>query len=148
MKRTLMTALAAGLALSAAVPAMAGDLIFPGGTGLTERLAGQSYWSTQAQCAGLFGATSNYLAEKGDAAGAEMAKARALGFAEDAIKRVMKDRGLKRPDALQVVQPAILAGRNSGLQALAEQGMNDNSKWNYARSACLDVADIYQSASR
>ncbi len=148
MKRTLMTVLTAGLALSTAVPAMAGDLIFNGGTGLTEKLAGQTYWSTQAQCAGLFGATSNYLSERGDAAGAEAAKTRALGFADQAIKRLMTDRGLSRGDAVQVVAPAILSGRDAGLRTLADQGMNENSNWNFARSACLDVADIYQSASR
>jgi hypothetical protein len=148
MKRTLMTVLAAGLALSAAVPALAGDLIFPGGTGLTEGLAGQTYWSTQAQCAGLYGATNNYLSERGDTAQADAAKAKALGFAEDAIQRVMADRKLSRADAVQIVAPAILAGRNSGLQTLAAGGMNDNSTWNFARSACLDIAEIYKSASR
>ena len=148
MKRALLTVMAAGLTLSAALPATAGDMIFPGGTGLTERLAGQTYWSTQAQCAGLFGATSNYLGERGDAAGAEAAKDQALAFADQAIKRVMTDRGVSRADAIQVVQPAILSGRDAGLKSLAAEGTNDNSNWNYARSACLDVAEIYQTAGR
>lgn len=148
MKRTLMTVLAAGLALSTTVPAMAADMVFPGGTGLTERLVGQTYWSTQAQCAGLYGATSNYLSARGDMAGADAAKAQALDFAEEAINRVMADRSLSRADAVQLVQPAILQGRQSGLQVLAAEGTADNSKWNLARSACLDVNDIYQSASR
>jgi hypothetical protein len=147
MKRTVTAIVAAGLTLSA-IPALAGDLIFPGGTGLTEKLAGQAYWSTQAQCAGLFGATSNYLSERGDAGGAEAAKTQALSFAEAAISRLMTDRGLSRADALQVVQPAVLAGRESGLRTLETGGTNTNSGWNYARSACLDVADIYQTAAR
>lgn len=148
MKPILTAILVSGLALATAAPALAADLVFPGGTGLTERLAGQAYWSTQAQCAGLFGATSNYLTERGDTAGADAAKARALGFAEDAIKRLMTDRNLSRADALQLVAPAVLAGRESGQRTLATEGTNDNSNWNYARSACLDVADIYRSASR
>lgn len=148
MQRALMTVLAAGVALSTALPAMAGDMIFPGGTGLTERLAGQAYWSTQAQCAGLFGATSNYLGERGDAAGADAAKVQALGFADQAIMRVMTDRGVSRAEAIQLVQPAILSGREAGLKSLAAEGANANSSWNYARSACLDVADIYKAASR
>ena len=60
----------------------------------------------------------------------------------------MTDRGLSRADAVQIVAPAILSGRDAGLKTLTAEGMNDNSNWNYARSACLDVADLYQSAGR
>ena len=147
MKRIITAMVATALTLSA-VPALASDLIFPGGTGLTEKLAGQTYWSTQAQCAGLFGAASNYLSARGDTGAAEAAKTQALSFAEAAIGRLMKDRGLSRADALQVLQPAVLTGRESGLRTLEAGGTSSNSGWNYARSACMDVADIYQTVAR
>lgn len=147
MKRALTTALAAALSLTAA-SALAADLVFPGGTDLTESLKGQTYWSTQAQCAGLFGATSNYLSEQGDQAGAEAAKAQAVGFANDAIARLMTDRGVSRADAVALVQPAVLSGRSAGLKSLADGGLGSKSGWNFARSACLDVADIYKASAR
>ena len=81
--------LAAVVALGAAAPAAAGDLIYPGGTLLTEGVAGKAYWTVQAQCAGVYGATSNFLTEKGDTDGAAEARALGVAFFRAAVDRVM-----------------------------------------------------------
>lgn len=146
MKPVLFLTTAATLGamtLGLVAPAMAGDLIYSGGTMLTEGIAGKPYWAVQAQCAGVYGATSSYLAEKGDADGAERAKALGVAFFHEAVDRVMKDRGVARPAAVEALSPAVIAGRTETLQALQVEGNGPTSKWNYARSACLDVRDSY-----
>lgn len=143
MKRVLFLMVA--VTLGVVTPAAAGDKIYRGGTMLTEGIAGKPYWALQAQCAGVFGATSAYLAEKGDTAGAEQAKALGVTFFRDAVDRVMKDRGVEKPAAMQALSPAVIAGRTETLQALQAEGDGPSSKWNYARSVCLDVRDTYAS---
>lgn len=148
MKRVLFLASAATLgamAIGLAAPAMAGDLIYSGGTMLTENIAGRPYWAVQAQCAGVYGATSSFRAEKGDAEGAAAAKALGVAFFHDAVDRVMRDRGVAKPAAVEALSPAVIAGRTETLQALQAEGDGPASKWNYARSACLDVRDSYLS---
>ena len=54
-----MRALMIGTALATialATPAAAGDLLYPGGTLLSEGAIGKPVWEIQAECAGLFGA--------------------------------------------------------------------------------------------
>jgi hypothetical protein len=141
MKTTLY--LAAVVALGLAAPAAAGDLIYPGGTMLTEGVAGKPYWAVQAQCAGAYGAASSFLADKGDADGAAEAKAMGVAFFRAAVDRVMKDRGVARPAAVEALSPAVIASRASTLEALEAEGVGPSSKWNFARSACLDIRDAY-----
>lgn len=135
--------LLAATTLGIAAPAAAGDLLYPGGTMLTEGMAGKPYWSVQAQCAGVYGATSNFLASKGDADGAAEAKALGVAFFRDAVDRVMKDRGVARPAAVEALGPSVIASRTETLQVLQSEGAGPSSKWNYARSACLDVREAY-----
>lgn len=142
MKRGLF--LIAAAALGVATSAAAGDKIYRGGTMLTEGIVGKLYWSVQAQCAGVYGAASSYLADKGDADGAATAKAMGVTFFRDAVDRVMKDRGLPRPAAIEALSPAVISGRAETLQALQVEGDGPNSKWNYARSACLDMRETYR----
>ena len=142
MKRLLC--ILAATAISAAGPALAADMVYRGGTLLTEGVVGKPYWAVQAQCAGVYGAASVYLGEKGDDAGAERAKVIGVAFLRDAIDRVMKDRGLGRPEALDALSPGVAAGRTETLEALKTQGDGPNSKWNIVRSVCLDVQDAYR----
>jgi len=141
MKRALYLLTAA--ALGTAAPAAAGDMLYPGGTMLTEALKGKPYWAVQARCAGVYGATSSYLADRGDAAGAEEAKALGVAFFNTAVDRVMKDRGVPRRAALEALSPGVIAGRQETIEVLQAEGDGPSSRWNYARSACLDIRDSY-----
>src|SRR5688572_19481920 len=108
MKKLIAGAAALALA-AAAMPALAGDLLYEAAPdSLTENLNGQPFWSAQAQCAGLFGAAAQYLGDNGDNAGADASSKLAVAFANDAIKRLSKDRGLTRKEALLVIEPAVL----------------------------------------
>jgi hypothetical protein len=142
MRRALPLITAVTLALAS--PAAASDLLYPGGTVLSDEAAGKPVWMLQAHCAGLYGATSNVLDERGDAAGAAAAKAQGVAFLKAAIDRLMKDRGLSRAAALETASLASDAGRQSGLQNIRSGGgFGSRSQWNTARSLCLDVADVY-----
>ncbi len=139
---------AAALALAAAgMPALAGDLLYEAAPdSLTENLDGQPYWSAQAQCAGLFGAAAQYLTDRGDSAGAGESGKLAMAFANDAIKRLSKDRGLTRKEALLVIEPAVLRAREDSM-GLVIGDTSAKSTWNFARSSCLDVAEAYTQVS-
>lgn len=141
MKRALY--LLTAVALGAAMPAAAGDMLYPGGTMLSETLVGKPYWAVQARCAGLYGAASSYFAEQGRTGAADEARAEGVSFMREAIDRLMTDRGVARPAAIEALSPGVLAGREEGLQALNDGGAEPNSKWNFARSLCLDVRDVY-----
>lgn len=143
MKHRIRLLIAATLAVGAATPALAGDLLYPGGPLLTEGVAGKPYWAIQARCAGLYGATSNYYAEKGDTVEAEAAKALGVTFFRQAIDRVMQDRGVPRAAAIEALSPAVVAGRGEAFSALTSGGDGPGSSWNFARSVRLDVRDAY-----
>lgn len=144
MRRALP--LLTAMTLVIATPAAAADLLYPGGTLLSEEAVGQPVWLLQAHCAGLFGVTSNVLSERGDPAGAGAAKTRGVAFFNDAIDRLMRDRGLSRAAAMKAASGALDTGRASGLQHIRYGGgFASRSRWNTARSICLDVADVYKS---
>lgn len=145
MRRAAHLLSALAIAAAAATPATAADLLYPGGSLLSEGAVGKPVWIIQAQCAGFFGATSNVMAEKGDAEGAEAAKARGVAFFRDAVDRLMRDRSLTRADATTAVAQAVDSGRAEGFQKIRDGGgFGPRSHWNVARSVCLDVADVYQ----
>lgn len=147
MKKLIAGAAAAALAL-AAMPALAGDLLYEAAPdSLTENLNGQPYWSAQAQCAGLFGAAAQYLTDTGDSAGAQASSKLAVSFANDAIKRLVKDRGLTRKEALVVIEPAVLKARTDSMGLVSSGDTSAKSTWNFARSSCLDVAEAYTQVS-
>jgi hypothetical protein len=151
MKKLIAGAAALALAATAPLlfvgPALAGDLLYEAAPdSLTESLNGQPYWSAQAQCAGLFGAAAQYLTDKGDSVGAGESGKLAMSFASDAIKRLTKDRGLTRKEALLVIEPAVLKARNESM-GLVSGDTSARSTWNFARSSCLDVAEAYTQVS-
>lgn len=136
--------LLSALAIGAATPAAAADLLYPGGSMLSEGAIGRPVWIIQAQCAGLFGATSNAMAEQGDAEGAATAKAQGVAFLRDSIDRLMRDRKLARDVATATVVPILNSGRTEGLETIRAGGLGARSEWNVQRSVCLDVNDVYQ----
>ena len=143
MRRALY--LIAAMAVVGATPAAAGDLLYPGGSVLSEGAVGKPVWMIQAQCAGFFGATNNVLTEKGDTKGAADAKTRGVAFFNDAVDRLMRDRGLSRAAAIEAATQAVDSGRAEGFQKIRDGGgFNSRSHWNVARSVCLDVADVYE----
>ncbi|MFN3857501.1 MAG: hypothetical protein ACK4RV_07090 [Caulobacter sp.] len=139
--------LAGGLALvlaSAAGMAHAADLTYRAEPdSLTEPLNGTAYWANQAQCAGLFGAASQFFEGRGDAAQAEANRTLALQFANDAIARLRKDRGLTKAQAMDLISPAVLKARDDSQRVMA-QGVDPKSPWNFARSSCLEINDNYR----
>ena len=50
---------------------------------------------------------------------------------------------MPKPAAMEALSPAVIASRAETLDALQTEGDGPGSKWNYARSACLDVRDAY-----
>lgn len=148
MRYVAHLALAAALAASSgsAFAAQSGgrDLAYRGESMLTEGMRHKPYWTLQARCSGFFGATSAYMAEKGDAAEADAAKAQGVAFFRDAVDRLVQDRKVTRDVAIASVAKIVDAGRTEGRTAL-EQGDRSTSAWNYTRSACLDVNDTYAS---
>lgn len=147
MKKLIAGAAALAIA-AAAMPALAGDLLYEAAPdSLTENLNGQPYWSAQAQCAGLFGAAAQYLGDNGDSAGAEASGKLAVSFANDALKRLVKDRGLTRKEAMLVIEPAVLRARTDSMGLVSSGDTSAKSTWNFARSSCLDVAEAYTQVS-
>lgn len=143
MRRAFYLLAAATIAVSG--PASAADLLYPGGSVLSEAAVGKPVWMIQAQCAGFFGATSNVMTEKGDAKGAAAAKAQGVVFLRDSIERLMRDRDLTREQATAAVSQAVDSGRTEGFQKIKDGGgFGPRSHWNLARSVCLDVADVYK----
>lgn len=146
MRRALYLLTAAAIAAAAVTPAMAADLRYDGESLLAEGAKGKPYWMIQAQCSGLFGATSSYLAEKGDADAAQTAKVQGVAFFRDAVDRLMRDRKMTRPAAIDAVSQIVVTGRQAGLSKIQTGGgLNPNSHWNVERSVCLDVNDAYKS---
>lgn len=147
MKKLIAGAAALALAV-AAMPALAGDLLYEAAPdSLTEHLDGKAFWATQAQCAGLFGAAAQHFADEGDSAAADESRQLAVSFANDAIKRLTKDRGLSRKEALLAIEPAVLQARTDSMGLVASGDTGANSTWNFARSSCLDVAEAYTQVS-
>lgn len=145
MRRALYLLSVVAIAAGAAAPASASDLLYPGGSMLSEGAVGKPVWMIQAQCAGFFGATSNVMTENGDADGAEAAKAQGVAFFRDSVDRLMKDRGLSKETATAAVAQAVDSGRAEGFQKIKDGGgFGPRSHWNVARSVCLDVADVYK----
>jgi hypothetical protein len=72
------------------------------------------------------------------------AKARGVVFFQDAVERLMRDRGISRAAAIAAASPPVDAGRAGTLQSIRNGDFGPRSGWNTARSICLDVADVYK----
>jgi hypothetical protein len=148
LRSTLGCAIVAAL-VAFASPAAASDMTFrkADATGLTDTVIGQPYWLLHAQCAGLFGARSQWELDAGRRDKAEEAKVQAVEFMHAALKRLQTDRGLDRKQALALAIPHLEAGRNHGKEILANGRTGWQSAWNAERSFCLDVRDAYRRRS-
>ena len=72
-------------------------------------------------------------------------KVQGVAFFRDAVDRLVRDRKLSRPAAIEAVSQAVDAGRQEGLQKIKDGGgLQPRSHWNVARSVCLDVNDAYK----
>jgi hypothetical protein len=145
----LLSALAAAV-LAAPGPAVRADakgpdLLFPRreATTVTARAAGQPFWALLAECAGVFGAASNYETARGDSAAAEEDARIGTQMADEAIRRLMQDRGLDHDAALAYAGAEINVGRSQGQELLAGGDRGAFSAWNSKRSACLDIDQVY-----
>ena len=145
MYRTALLALMA-LAIAAA-PAAAADMVLASAdaTPLSEHAVGKPYWILQAQCAGLYGATANFNADKGRDKVASGDQQMGVNFMNDAIERLQHDRKLDFEAALSLAGAQVDIARNHS-RALLDEHRRD--AWNAERSFCLDVYDAYHHARR
>lgn len=133
----------AGTGVSAAAPAH--DKVFPRSevSSLTLHAGGQPFWALLAECAGVYGAASNWESERGHADAAEEDARIGTHMANEAIQRLMEDRGLSHDDALAYAGVEINTGRAQGQDFLARGDHSAYSLWNTKRSACLEIDEIY-----
>jgi hypothetical protein len=145
MSKTILLALMASAI--AAAPAAAGDMVLSNhdATGLSERAVGKPYWLIQAQCAGLYGASANFYADKGRGQVATGDQQMGVNFMNDAIERLQHDRNLDFEAALNLAGAQVDTARAHS-RSLLEANRRD--AWNVERSFCLDVYDAYHHARR
>lgn len=145
MARLALKSVVLVAALALAGEAAAADQLFrkTDATPLTDTVIGQPFWTLQAQCAGLFGAMSNYQSQNGRPAEAERSKQIAVGFMTDALTRLQADRGIDRKAAMAIALPQLDVGRAHGRDVLADGRIDSLSAWNAERSFCLDINDAY-----
>ena len=125
----------------AASAAAASDLVLAkrDSTPLTEGNVGSPYWSLQAQCAGMFGASYAYRVATGK--NADVDKATGSAMLQAALGQLQSDRGIDRAAAVELVKPEVEYGRAKARRMLNAEGADAYSIWNTARSTCLDIAD-------
>lgn len=145
MKQIIAAACALTLAATAAVPAMAADLVFSrsAATGLTEGSIGQPWWKLQAQCAGMFAAAfdRHSLTGETELAGADRDIGKGMLLA--AIDRLERDRGMDHKVAVDLALLQVSYGRESVREMIRTGGDGPSSPWNTQRSICLDIRDAY-----
>jgi hypothetical protein len=143
--RKLLLALAASAI--AAAPAMAGDRVMTSGeaTPLSEHAVGKPYWVLQSQCAGLYGATANFHADKHRGKAADGDQQMGVNFMNDAIQRLQQDRKIDFEAALTLAGAQVDTARSHSRQLLDH---GQRAAWNTERSFCLDVYDAYHHARR
>jgi hypothetical protein len=136
-----------------AAPAVAGpapDLLFPSkeASSLTAQAANQPYWALLAECAGVFGAAANYEMGRGDHAAADQNARTGSSMLNDAVAQLVADHGISENDALGVAGEQVNVGRDQGRDLLANGDTRGSSRWNWKRSACLEVQQVYHHDSR
>ena len=140
MPRTILLALLTSVI--AAAPAMAADRVLTrdDATPLSENAVGKPYWLIQAQCAGLYGATANFYADRHRGKVAAGDQQMGVSFMNDAIERLQQDRNLDFEAALTLAGAQVDTARAHS-KALLDDNRRD--AWNVERSFCLDVYDAY-----
>ncbi len=143
MPRTILLALVASVI--AAAPAAAGDRVLTSddATPLSEHAVGKPYWMIQAQCAGLYGATANFYADRRRDKVASGDQQMGVSFMNDAIERLQQDRNLDFEAALTLAGAQVDTARAHS-KSLLDAHRHD--AWNVERSFCLDVYDAYHHA--
>jgi hypothetical protein len=150
--RKLIT-LAATLAVAvAAVPAAASDtdLLFPSreASNITAMAANQPYWALLAECAGVFGAASQWETGRGHGSDADEDKAIGTRFLNDAVAQLKVDHHLSDQDALAFASDQVSVGHAQGADLLSNGDISAGSQWNWKRSGCLQIQDTYHHDSR
>ncbi|HWE46598.1 MAG TPA: hypothetical protein VG407_11280 [Caulobacteraceae bacterium] len=148
-----LVVLASALAVAAtALPAAAADtdLLFPGreASNMTRMAANQPYWALLAECAGVFGAASQWEKGKGNSSAADEDKDTGARFLTDAIERLKTDHKISDQDALAYASDEVSVGHNQGAELLANGDISANSQWNWKRGACLEIQETYHHDTR
>jgi hypothetical protein len=133
-------------ALAIAAPAVAADdLLFPAkeATSLTAMAAHQPYWALLAECAGVYGAASNFERGRGNGGAADEDARIGTGMLNDAVARLKIDHNLSDHDALAYASDEVSEGHQQGADLLAHGDISGGSQWNWKRSACLDIQASY-----
>lgn len=146
MRKLIILASALAVAASA-LPAVAsdGDMVFPSreASNVTASLANQPYWQLLAECAGMFGAASQFESGHGNGAAADEDKAIGTRFLTDAVERLKADHKLSDSDALALASDQVSVGHDQGAEILAHGDVSGDSQWNWKRGACMEVQDSY-----
>ena len=148
--KTLRALASAALIAAAATPALASDLLFHAedGEAILANFDGRPYWELQAYCAGFHGATANYFDKRGDRSKAAASEAAGVAALNDAVRQLMRDRGLSAADAEKAATPVVQIGGRTTAESLREDGTLSSGKWNYWRSFCIDAKAAYVAAAR
>ena len=146
MRKLIILASALAVA-AAAVPAAASDtdLLFPGreASNMTRMAANQPYWALLAECAGVFGAASQWESGRGNSAASDEDKAIGTRFLTDAVERLKADHKLNDGDALALASDQVSVGHDQGVELLAHGDISGSSQWNWKRGACMQIQDTY-----
>ena len=148
--KTLRALASAALIAAAATPALASDLLFHAedGEAILANFDGRPYWELQAYGAGFHGATANYFDKRGDRSKAAASEAAGVAALNDAVRQLMRDRGLSAADAEKAATPVVQIGGRTTAESLREDGTLSSGKWNYWRSFCIDAKAAYVAAAR
>jgi hypothetical protein len=111
---------------------------------LLSHSAGQPYGRLQSRCAGMFAAAFNYSSLRGDPEQAWQDREIGKAMLNDAIGRLVIDRGLERKPAFDLTLPEVAVGRAVAEDLFADSGFGPRSRWNIQRSICLDIRDAYR----
>lgn len=148
--KTLRAFVSAALIAAAATPAMAGDTLFHAEDGeeILANFDGRPYWELQAFCAGYHGATANHWDKKGESAKAQASEAAGVAALNDAIRQLMRDRGVSAPEAEKTAAGVVTIGGRTTAESLRESGTLSSGRWNYWRSFCIDAKAAFVRAAR
>ena len=148
--KTLRALVSAALIAAVSTPALAADLLFHAedGEAILSNFDGRPYWELQAYCAGFHGATANYWDKKGEAAKAQASEAAGVAALNDAVRQLMRDRGLSAANAEKAAAPVVTIGGRTTAESLRSDGTISSGRWNYWRSFCIDAKAAFTRASR
>jgi hypothetical protein len=153
---TLASALAvlSAAALSVATPAAAApdpDLLFRSrdASNVTASAANQPYWQLLSECAGMFGAASQWERGRGNGDASDEDKAIGARFLTEAIGQLKADhKELSDQDALALASDHVSVGHKEGVTVVGNGDIGAGSQWNWKSSACTQIEDTYHHDAR